>query len=143
MKSFQAGKGAFTLLEIMLVVTIIALLITAGIFATRGQLGFAQDTRVDADIQTISTQLKLYQAMNGFLPTTEQGLQALVVRPETEPRPRQWRQLLANVPRDPWQNEYVYVQPGKYNPDSFDLYSLGSNSRAGVPYRGNWQQEQK
>lgn len=124
----------------MLVVTIIALLITAGIFATRGQLGFAQDTRVDADVQTISTQLKLYSATNGFYPSTEQGLKGLVQRPDTEPRPRQWRQLLEKVPRDPWQEEYVYVSPGKHNPDGFDLYSKGKDRQPDTDDdRGNWE----
>lgn len=123
----------------MLVVTIIALLITAGIYATRGQLGFAQDTRVDADIQSVSTQLKLYSAMNGFYPTTEQGLKALVVRPENDPKPRQWRQLLDKVPMDPWQEPYVYISPGKQNADGFDLYTKGLDRKADTADdHGNW-----
>ena len=103
-------------------------------------VGVAQDVRVQSDIEGISTQLKLYQSFNGFLPTTAQGLQALVTRPDSEPKPRQWRQLFEKLPRDPWQNEYFYVQPGKHNPNSFDLYSAGSDRKPDTSDDiGNWE----
>ena len=72
MKLKQRTNHAFTLLEIMLVVTIIALLLGSAIFAFKDKLGFAQDTRVKADIQSLSTCLMTYQ-VNGFYPSTEQG----------------------------------------------------------------------
>ena len=134
---------AFTLLEIMLVVTIIALLLGSAIYAFKDKLGFAQDTRVQADIQSIATALLVYQGQNGFLPTTEQGLKALVARPDSEPRPRQWRQQFETVPLDPWGKEYQYQQPGKHNPTSYDLYSAGPDR---IPDTaddiGNWTQTQ-
>ena len=83
-------ESAFTLLEIMLVVTIIALLLGTAIYKLSGNVEYAKHTRVQADIQGISTQLKLYESMNGFMPTTEQGLQALVTQPSTDPRPTRW-----------------------------------------------------
>jgi len=89
----QKNRG-FTLLEMMLVVMIIATLLAAAIHFMGGNLGYAQDVTSKADIDSITTQLKMYQAMNGFLPTTEQGLQALVTRPDSQPKPTQWRQLL-------------------------------------------------
>ncbi|MEA3189021.1 MAG: ral secretion pathway protein [Chthoniobacter sp.] len=132
-------KSGFTLLEIMLVVMIIALLAGAAIYTMGGNVGIAQDVRVRADLESISTQLKLYQSFNGFLPTTQQGLQALVARPDSEPKPRQWRQLFDKLPRDPWQNDYVYVQPGKHNQSSFDLYSAGSDRKPDTDDDiGNW-----
>lgn len=138
--SAKSGKSAFTLLEIMLVVTIIALLVASGIYFTKGQFEFAQDTRIRGDLSSISSQLKLYQAMNGFLPTTEQGLKALVTRTDSEPKPRQWRQLLEKVPLDPWQSEYVYLQPGIHNTDGFDLFSKGVDRKEGTPDDvGNWE----
>lgn len=130
---------AFTLLEIMLVVTIISLLLASGFYFTKGQVGFAQDTRANGDIQSMSTQLKLYEGMNGFLPSTEQGLRALVERPDSSPKPRQWRQLMSKLPTDPWGNEYVYEAPGKHNPDGFDLYSVGKDHVASTADDiGNW-----
>jgi general secretion pathway protein G len=133
-------RRGFTLLEIMLVVTIIALLVASGIYLTRGQLEFGQEVRIRGDIQAISTQLKLYEAMNGILPTTDQGLEALVRPPQSEPKPRAWRQLLDRVPVDPWQSTYVYVQPGKHNPRGYDLYSAGPDRKTGTQDDvGNWE----
>jgi general secretion pathway protein G len=130
---------AFTLLEMMLVVMIIAVLAASAIHFMGGDVGAAQDVRVKADLESIGTQLKLYQATNGFLPTTDQGLQALVVRPDTDPKPTQWRQLLTKVPMDPWQMPYQYENPGKHNQDSFDLYSCGPDRKPGTDDDvGNW-----
>ena len=122
-------EQAFTLLEIMLVVTIIALLLGTAIYKLSGNVEYARHTRVQADIQGISTQLKLYQSMNGFYPTTDQGLQALVVQPDTDPKPTRWYQLYSEMPKDPWQTDYVYHCPGTKNPNGFDLYSAGSDRK--------------
>jgi general secretion pathway protein G len=118
-------RQGFTLLEIMLVVTIIGLLLTAAIFGFRGNVEYSRKVRVQGDIQGITTQLKLYQSMNGFYPTTDQGLQALVVQPDTDPKPSRWLQLFDKVPKDPWQSDYIYRCPGLKNPNGFDLYSAG------------------
>ena len=130
-------EDGFTLLEIMLVVMIIALLAASAIYMMGGNLGFAQDVRVKSDIQTIDMQLKLYQSMNGFLPTTEQGLEALVERPDTDPKPTQWRLLLKKVPVDPWYRPYIYENPGKHNQESYDLYSEGEKPGTSDVI-GNW-----
>jgi len=133
-------QGGFTLLEIMLVVMIIALLGGAAIYYMGGNVGIAQETRTRSDLQSISTQLKLYQALNGFLPTTEQGLAALVTKPTTDPKPKQWRSLFDKLPQDPWNSDYNYVVPGKHNPNSFDLFSSGSDRKAGTADDiGNWE----
>ena len=123
--------GGFTLLEIMLVVTIIALLLGTAIYKLTGNVEYARDTRVRADIQGINTQLKLYESMNGFFPTTDQGLQALVIQPDTDPKPTRWYQLYKDVPKDPWQNNYIYVCPGIRNPNGYDLYSAGPSRKPG------------
>jgi general secretion pathway protein G len=117
-------KG-FTLLEIMLVVTIIALLMAAAIFKMAPAVDVAKKTRIQADIQSIRTMLLSYQGMNGFYPTTEQGLKALVVRPDSEPVPNRWTQMMDSVPTDPWAKEYVYRCPGSKNASGYDLYSSG------------------
>jgi general secretion pathway protein G len=122
-------ESAFTLLEIMLVVTIIALLLGTAIYKLSGNVEYAKHTRVQADIQGISTQLKLYESMNGFMPTTEQGLQALVTQPSSDPRPTRWYQLYKEMPKDPWANDYIYSNPGRKNPNGFDLYSAGPDRR--------------
>ncbi|HEX4086858.1 MAG TPA: type II secretion system major pseudopilin GspG [Chthoniobacteraceae bacterium] len=142
MRLTQKLKHGFTLLEIMLVVMIIALLAGSAIYLMGGNLGIAQEVRARADLQAIETQLKLYQAFNGFLPTTEQGLQALVTRPDTDPKPTQWRQYMPTVPLDPWHQPYIYENPGKHNPNSYDLYSAGADRKPGTDDDiGNWEKK--
>jgi general secretion pathway protein G len=123
-------QNAFTLLEIMLVISIIVVLLGLAISKMGNPTGFAKGVAVKSDIQTIGTQLKLYESMNGFLPTTEQGLQALVTQPSTEPRPQRWYQLFKEVPKDPFGNNYIYLSPGRKNPTSYDLYSAGQDRKA-------------
>ncbi|MFN2541020.1 MAG: type II secretion system major pseudopilin GspG [Chthoniobacterales bacterium] len=132
-RSFRGKGGGFTLLEIMLVVTIIALLLGAAIYKLSGNVEYARHTRVGADIQGISTQLKVYESMNGFYPSTEQGLQALVTQASSDPKPSRWYQLYTSLPRDPWQNNYVYRSPGTKNPTSYDLFSPGPDHTPDTP----------
>jgi general secretion pathway protein G len=144
MKSKFGKQHGFTLLEMMLVVMIIGVILAAAIHFMAPDLGIAQDVRVKADIDAITTQLKIYQSLNGFLPTTEQGLQALVTRPDSDPKPTEWHQLMDHMPMDPWQNPYFYENPGKHNQNSFDLYSAGSNRKPGTGTDiGNWDANSK
>jgi general secretion pathway protein G len=123
-------ENAFTLLEIMLVISIIVILLGVAVSKLGNTTGIAKGVAVRADIQAITTQLKLYESMNGFAPTTEQGLQALVTQPSTEPKPNRWYQLFKEIPKDPWGNNYIYLSPGRRNPTSYDLYSAGPDRKA-------------
>ncbi len=125
----KRNNAGFTLLEIMLVVTIIALLLGAAIYKLGGNVEYSRHVRIESDIQGINTQLKLYESMNGFFPTTEQGLQALVTQPSSDPQPTRWYQLYKELPKDPWNNIYIYVNPGRKNPTSYDLYSAGQDRK--------------
>lgn len=123
------NQSGFTLLEIMLVVTIIALLLGTAIYKLRGNVEMSRIVAVQSSIQSIKTQLRSYESLNGFMPTTEQGLKALVSQPSTEPRPTRWTQFLDSVPKDPWGTEFVYVNPGRKNPTGYDLYSAGQDRK--------------
>ena len=125
----RTRRNGFTLLEIMLVVGIIILILGVAVTKLGPTTGIAKDMRVRADIQAINTQLRLYESMNGFVPTTEQGLKALVLQPDTEPKPSRRYQLFTEMPKDPWQNDYIYLSPGKKNPDTYDLYSAGPDRK--------------
>jgi general secretion pathway protein G len=127
--TIRSKQQGFTLLEIMIVVGIIVILLGLAISKIGNPTGFAKQTAVRADVQAIGTQLQLYESMNGFYPTTEQGLQALVTQPSTDPRPTRWYQLFKQVPKDPWGSEYIYGCPGQKHPDSYDLYSAGPDRR--------------
>jgi general secretion pathway protein G len=125
----QTKQQGFTLLEIMIVVSIIVILLGLAISKIGNPTGFAKQTAVRADVQAIGTQLQLYESMNGFYPTTEQGLQALVTQPQNDPRPARWYQLFKQIPKDPWGNDYIYRCPGTKHPDSYDLLSAGPDRK--------------
>ena len=122
------SQSGYTLFEIMLVLGIIAVLVGSAIYMLVGNIDVAKEQRVDSDIEAISMQLRTYEMLNYRMPTTEQGLKALVNQPTTEPRPRRWKQLMKTVPIDPWGNEYVYRIPGKGGA-AFDIYSLGPDGK--------------
>jgi general secretion pathway protein G len=122
MKTKQSG---FTLLEIMLVVAIIGVLLAAAIYKMAPALDVAKGMRVKADISSIRTSLLSYNGAAGFYPSTEQGLNALVSRPGSEPAPSSWRRLMEDVPKDPWGSAYIYRNPGRKNSSGYDLFSAG------------------
>ncbi|HJT45964.1 MAG TPA: type II secretion system major pseudopilin GspG [Chthoniobacterales bacterium] len=118
-------RSGFTLLEIMIVVSIIVILLGLAISKMGNPIAPTKAVAVRADIQSIGTQLMQYNAMNGFYPTTEQGLQALVTQPTTEPRPTRWFPSFDKVPTDPYGSPYIYRCPGIKHPEKYDLYSAG------------------
>lgn len=124
-----ASPRGYTLFEIMLVLGIIAVLVGAAIYMLVGNVDVAKEQRVESDIQAISMQLRTYEMLNYRKPTTAQGLEALVRMPSEDPKPRRWKQLLKDVPLDPWGNPYVYRNPGKFNPEGYDLFSLGPDGK--------------
>jgi general secretion pathway protein G len=121
----RLASAGYTLIEIMTVLGIIVVLISSAIYLLVGNLESAKMTRVDADFQAISTQLRTYEMQNMRMPTTAQGLEALVKRPSGDPAPRRWIQLMEQIPLDPWGEQYLYANPGKLNPRGFDLVSKG------------------
>lgn len=139
MKRSSLARAGFTLLEIMMVVLIIGLLITMAVKMT-GNLDVARETTVRAHLQSLKTALLMYEGSNGFAPSTEQGLKALVTKPTSEPQPRAWRPFLDQPILDPWQQEYFYQNPGTHNPKSYDLFSAGPDRKPNTPDDiGNWE----
>ena len=133
------GSSAFTLIELVLVITIIAVLGAATIYLIKGNVDVAKATRVEADIKNIITQIKVYEARNLQPPTTEQGLKALVEIPTVEPVPERWTQLLEEIPKDPWNNPFRYVYPAKRSKAPYDVYSFGADGVESADDIGNWK----
>ena len=121
-------ETGYTLFEIMLVLGIISVLVGSAIYMLAPSIDVAKDITVRNDINAIKVALRSYEMLNRRLPTTEQGLKALVVQPSTEPRPIRWKPAMDKLPLDPWGNEYVYRNPGKGG-KGFDIYSLGPDGK--------------
>lgn len=129
----QGKHSGFTLIELMVVLVILGLL--AGII-TPQFMGRADQARVQkarTDLSTIAAALSLYRLDNQALPTTEQGLAALVSKPVLSPVPPNWKSngYLDDLPLDPWDRPYAYLYPAAYSNGEYDLYSLGADGKRG------------
>ena len=127
------GKRAgFTLMEVLVVVVVIAILATLVAPNIFRNVGDARTATARTQIETFGTALDAYRLDNGRYPTTSQGLNALWQRPAIDP-PANWKQpyLRKAVPKDPWGREYLYESPGRVNPQSYDLQSLGADGKPG------------
>ena len=131
-KKIVCEKG-FTLIELMVVVVILGILATFVMPKLLGRTDKAKTTKAVVDISALRTALKLYKLDNGIYPTTEQGLAALLNKPETEPIPKDWQPggyLDENhIPKDPWGVEYIYLCPGLHG--DFDILSYGADRTEG------------
>jgi len=140
----------FTLIEIMAVVVIIGLL--AGLVGVnvRNSIMKARVKTTRTQINSIENALELYRMDHARYPTTEQGLEALVRAPSSQPVPRDYPpggyMKGDKMPTDPWGTPYGYENPGQHNSNSFDLWSLGGDSQPGGAEInsdiGNWTQSQ-
>ncbi|MGE3749826.1 MAG: type II secretion system major pseudopilin GspG [Verrucomicrobiales bacterium] len=119
-------SAAFTLVEIVIVITIIAVLAGSGIFLVTGMIDDAKFQRVDNDLKALDLALQSYERNNYFNPPSqEQGLKALWEKPTSEPIPERWRAYLTEAMKDPWGTEYQYRFPAQKSKKKYDIYSLG------------------
>lgn len=123
--------AGFSLLELMVVVVIMSILALVVLPRIIDRPDQARVARVQSDLSVIAGAVKLYRLDNFRYPTTEQGLQALVTRPVSDPVPQNWAQngYIDRLPKDPWGGEYQYLSPGVH--DEFDIFTLGADGVAG------------
>jgi general secretion pathway protein G len=128
----ETAQAGFTLIELMVVITILALLVALVAPKLVGRTDEARVTAAKAQLKNIESALELYKLDNGVYPTTEQGLAALVAEPSTPPLPINWKKggYLPKVPNDPWKRPFIYISPGIHEED-YDLLSYGADGEPG------------
>jgi len=121
----------FTLIELLVVITIISILAALIVPRIMDRPDQARATAARADVNAIMSALKLYKLDNGTYPTNEQGLSALVKKPERGDIPRNWKPggYLEKLPSDPWGSDYQYIIPGIRG--EVDVFSLGADRKPG------------
>ncbi len=121
----------FTLIEVMVVITILAILAALVVPKFVGQADDARIVAAKVQIKNIEGGLALYKLDNGIYPSTDQGLDALVQQPTIGEIPTHWRAggYLPKVPLDPWSHKYVYFSPGTHG--DYDLLSYGADGESG------------
>ena len=124
-------EAGVTLIEMMVVLVIIAVVAAMIVPNVIGRPDEARVTVARTDLRSIAGALELYRLDNRVYPTSEQGLAALVTRPQTAPEPVNWASggYLSATPLDPWGADYVYRSPGAAG--GFDLLSLGADGQPG------------
>jgi general secretion pathway protein G len=120
----------FTLVEMLLVLTILA---TLAAIVTPRFINHAKNARIiatKAQIAAIKTAMDTYNIDNGHFPKGQNGLQELIERPRNADN---WHgPYLEEMPQDAWKHNFIYESPGKHHPDSYDLISTGEDGVAGT-----------
>ncbi len=127
----RGGRAGFTLIELMVVIVILGLLAALVVPKLIGQSEKAKQTAARVQIRSLEQALQLFKLHNGFYPSTEQGLAALVRAPEVGRIPKNYAKggYIDRIPNDPWGNPYVYLSPGAHG--DYDISSYGADGMPG------------
>jgi general secretion pathway protein G len=136
-------QSGFSLIEIMVVVVILGILASLVVPKIMGRPDEARVIKAKQDVLAIQNALDLYKLDNGAYPSTDQGLPALVEKPTNTPLPHNWKPYLKSVPKDPWNREYLYLNPGQHG--EVDIFTLGADGQPGGTginaEIGNWDEK--
>jgi general secretion pathway protein G len=135
----RGTRGAFTLIELLLVLVILAVLAAVVVPKFTGRSEQAKLAAAKTDISMIDNALDLFEQDTGRYPSTDEGLRALT---DAGSLPN-WHgpYIKRGVPNDPWGNPYVYRYPGQHNTSGADLFSMGPDGREGNDDITNWAQQ--
>lgn len=133
-RTSQRNRRGFTLVEMLLVLVILATLAAIVYPKVMGRSKQAQVTAAQTQIANFKTALDAFEVDNGYYPKGRNGLQDLLVQPRDA---TSWHgPYMDSIPKDPWQQDYLYECPGKHNPSSYDISSPGVPGE-NTPI-GNW-----
>ncbi|RXJ72660.1 type II secretion system protein GspG [Veronia nyctiphanis] len=127
----QRRQQGFTLLEIMIVIVILGVLASLVVPNLIGSKDQADKQKVISDISSFESNLDMYRLDNNVYPSTDQGLAALVSKPSGSPEPRNYKEdgYIKRLSKDPWGNDYQYLNPGEHG--KIDIFSFGADGQEG------------
>lgn len=127
-------KTGFSLVEVLVALVIIAIMGSVVVLNLVGTTDEAKITSTQAEIDTLASAVTLYKVQQGFFPSQQQGLEALIREPTTEPRPPRYPQggylQSVEMPLDGWDRPYIYLIPGREN-QPFEIISYGADGLEG------------
>ncbi|MDH3346531.1 MAG: type II secretion system major pseudopilin GspG [Desulfobulbaceae bacterium] len=131
MKNHLKDSRGFTLIELLVVLVILGVL---GSLVVQKLMPYPDEARrvsAEVNIRALEQALQRYKLDNSVYPSTEQGLQALIEPPSAGKLAKKWRKggYIEVIPKDPWDNEFIYIQPGIHR--DFDLMSYGADGEQG------------
>lgn len=131
--------NGFTLIEVMVVVVILGILAAVVVPKIMSRPEQARIVKVKQDILAIQSALDLYKLDSGFYPSTDQGLQALITKPTSDPIPHNWKSdgYLQQLPTDPWGQHYQYMNDN----DKLRIFSYGPKGKDSNSEIGNWNMD--
>ena len=133
-RTHRDSKSGFTLIEILVVIIIITILASIVSVNVLRKPGEARVSAAKLQIKQLQTAVQLYRTEQGRTPTQEQGLEALVSKPVTDPVPQQYPAEgyleSRKMPKDPWNNDFIYLVPGRGG-EVFEIISYGSDGEPG------------
>ena len=137
----RVRQAGFTLIELMVVLVIIGVLAALIVPNVLDRADDARATAAKTDVNNLIQALKLYRLDNQRYPSSEQGLQSLVAKPNSPPVPPNWKPYLDKLPNDPWGRPYQYLNPGVKG--EIDVMSFGADGQPGGEGKnadiGSWQ----
>jgi general secretion pathway protein G len=136
--SSKTRATGFTLIEVMVVVVILGILAAVLVPKVMDRPDEARIVKARQDLRALEAALNLYKLDNYEYPTTDQGLEALVDKPDIPPEPPRWKSggYLDRLPMDPWQQPYQMLSPGTQG--TIDVFSLGPDRQPSEDDIGNW-----
>ena len=122
----RAAERGMTLIEIMVVITILGLIAAAVAVNVVGRMSEARIKQAKVDISNITNNgIDAYKVSKGRFPTSEEGIPALIKEGFLKPNSSDGHL------KDPWGHDYVYLYPGQAHPDSYDVKSYGADGAPG------------